>query len=538
MRRLFGLVKVLRRHQLLVSYPEARCSTAFEMNPIKNSLVVLFGLAALLGPLHSSAAEKLNWNPPDHSVAVDLPSCDGDDALIINEPNQLKALSSKSFRVFCIAPGDYRSADILEINGVSGSSFSPRVIRLLGSEAESPADLAQAPLGQIALLPPLYFRDAQHWVIDGMGFVDIDRGKGAYPMRFFASSDIVLNRLRVQGNRHGIEFHHLSHDISLQNSLIGDMDMDPKNGNDAVCVAFEGRYTDMGDDVESAVMQNIRVVSNEIYNCNDGVQLIWDTGDKHWPDYSGTLIAGNDIYIDERRLTDCKGNLTPDGNCACTENAIDIKAGAKSPANPVVIRHNRFYGWRKTDSKCNPDAQSWGTAISVHFEAAQHMRIEQNLFWDVASGVSLTKKARAVEIVDNLFHTVPKTGGGNGIAIISYERVSEVNIARNRIVDAHGWLSLLSSKTSLSCNIVNSSGKAIGSLARGSYVESNSYYQHGERTLKSNGDLTKELRDQSGDGELCTTINNLSGPDQLCLAQAVSTSKSNHACDGGYWRGF
>lgn len=475
------------------------------------------------------------WNPPDHTVAVDHPSCDASDAVLIDTPAKLGLLADRRYRVFCIAPGDYRSAGVQNIDAVSGNAFSPRVIQMLGSDEITPAAFAQTPVEELALLPPLYFRDSHHWILDRLAFIDIDSAEGTYPLRFFASSNMVLNRLRVEANRHGIEFHHLSHDIVLQNSLIGDMDMDFERGNDAVCVAFEGRYTDKGQDSESSVIHNIRVVANEIYNCNDGVQLIWNEGSKHQPDFSGTLIAANDIYVDERRLTDCKGNLDPKGPCACTENAVDIKAGAKSSSRPVVIRHNRFYGWRKTDSICNRDARSWGTAISVHLSAAQNIRIEQNIFWDVVSGVSLTKKAHRIEVLDNLFHTVPKTGPGNGIAIVSYEQVAEVNIARNRIFKAHKWLSLLSKQTTLSCNIVNLSGEAIGKLSDGSVADRNSYYQHPKPRFKSSSDVRKEHYLMANDTELCTTIYPLSGARELCLLQAASTTESEHACGSGYW---
>lgn len=502
---------------------------------INKTVSSLFSALLLLPALAVSAAERLDWQPPDYTVPVELPSCDAEDAVVISKVDQLELLSDPKLRVFCFAPGDYRSADVQELNGISGRASAPRVIRMVGRDYATPAEFARAPLDKIPLLPPLYFRDARHWIIDSIAFIDIDTPEGVFPMRFFASSDIVMNSLRSESNRHGIEFHHLSHDITLQNSLIGDMDMDPENGNDAVCVAFEGRFTDKGMDAESSQIHNVRVVANEIYNCNDGVQLIWNEDDKHWPDFADTLIAANDIYIDQRRLTDCKGNLDPNGACACTENAVDIKAGSKVASKPVVIRNNRFYGWRKTDSICNPDAQSWGTAISVHFAATQNLRIEQNIFWDVVSGVSLTKKTRDVEVVDNLFHTVPKAGPGNGIAIISYETVSGVNIARNRVVNASGWLSVLSTQTTVSCNVVNQSGPAIGRLAGNSFAERNSYYQHSEPTFKNSADVRADRHEEARDAELCTTVHPLSGAAKVCLPLAASTSASEHACGTGYW---
>lgn len=452
----------------------------------------------------------------------------------IDTRDKLKLLSDKRYRVFCIAPGDYRSAGLQHIVSVSGRADTPRVIRMLGSAFESPSAFARAPLDQVPLLPPLHFRDSHHWVLDRLAFVDIDKAEGVHPLRFFASSDIVMNRLRVEQNRYGIEFHHLSQDITLQNSLIGDMDMDAEHGNDAVCVAIEGRYTDKGEDAEPVSIHRIRVIANEIYNCNDGVQLIWNKDAEHWPDFADTLVAANDIYIDERRLTDCKGNLKPDGACACTENAVDIKAGSKQSTRPVVISHNRFYGWRKTDSICNRKARSWGTAISVHFVASQNIRIEKNLFWDVASGIALTRSAHDIGVVDNIFHTVPKVGGGNGVAIVSYKGVSGVEIARNRILKADVWLSVLSKKTTLSCNVIQESGSAIGYLDDSEVVARNTYYQHAEPRFKGEGDLHEERPERAG-VDLCTRVRPLSQGGRVCLPGAVATRQSLAACGASYW---
>lgn len=502
---------------------------------IKLFSVVLLAAALLAPPLSAAPSAPLTWQPPALAEAVELPDCDAEGAVIIDSPSELALLADPRYRVLCVAPGDYRSAGVQHIEAVSGRPGAPRVLRLL-TAPRPPAQAMRAPLSQQALMPPLVFRDVSHWLLDGLAFIDIDAPTGTYPLRFFASSDLLLNRLRVEGNRHGIEFHHRSHDITLQNSLIGDMDMDSARGNDAVCVAFEGRYTDKGQDAESAVVRNVRVLANEIYNCNDGVQLIWNRDAQHQPDFSGTLIAGNDIYIDARRLTDCKGRLDPDGDCACTENAIDLKAGALSPSDPVVIRHNRFYGWRKTDTACNPGARSWGSAISVHFKAAQHIRIEQNLFWDVASGVALTHHAAQIVVADNLFHTVPARGGGNGVAIVSYEDVDAVEITGNRIVGAHKWLSLLSTRTHLSCNVISESGAAMGQLLDDSQAERNSYYGLASPRFTSVDDRFSDSYLDAGDGALCTTVRPLSRARRLCLERAVSSRDSEHACGGGYWQ--
>ncbi len=496
---------------------------------------LLLGLSSVL--TQAAAETRVDWQPPEHGVAVELPSCQAADAFIVRHPYQLRMLRSTRYRVFCIAPGDYRSAGEQELFALSGRAGAPRVIRLLDAPSLSRRAFAQAPEEQLALLPPLHFRESHHWLLSQLAFVDIDTRKGSFPLRFFNSSHVVMDNLRVQRNRHGIEFHHLSHDIVLQHSLIGDMDMDAKHGNDAVCVALEGRRTDRGLDAETPVIRNIRIVHNEIYNCNDGVQLIWNKGHRHQPDFAGTLIAGNDIYIDAARRSNCNGQLDPKGDCACTENAVDIKAGSPRADQPVVIRHNRFYGWRNTDSRCNPDADSWGTAISVHYEAAQHLRIEENIFWDVVSGVALTHDSHHITVANNLFYGIPKVGAGNGIAIVSYDTVDEVVILANQVVDAHSWLSLRSNNTNLSCNVISDSGRAAGVLRRGGSAWRNSYYRHSEPRFRGAGDLRLSRRSRDEEVELCSTAQPLSSPRRFCLSGAFAHGSIPVGCGQSYWLG-
>ena len=130
---------------------------------------------------------------PDDTAAIPvaLPGCD-DDATVkrIVTPADLSSLNDAAFRVFCIAPGDYRSAGRVEVTA-DGAEGAPRVLRYYDPDA--PADESTHPYhmapARRALLDRLTFSDAHHWVVDR-----VQLARGALQVTD-GSSHVVLNRI-------------------------------------------------------------------------------------------------------------------------------------------------------------------------------------------------------------------------------------------------------------------------------------------------------------------------------------------------------
>jgi len=465
----------------------------------------------------------------DYSVPVVLPGCDAPDAVRISTSSQLVLLSDPNFRVFCIEPGDYRSAGTVTVNDVDGSAAAPRFIRYDATGTGEDDTLFDSPLSELAMMPNLVLIDSDHWVIDRLAFINVD---STYPIKLDNSESVVINRIRMQQNRTGIGFYDGSHESSVQNSLIGDMDLDLVNGNDAVCVALRGKHS-AGTDIN---IHDVKIVNNEIYNCNDGIQLIHDFGLSYTADFQGALIAGNDIYIDSSRYSDCNGNLTPSGPCACTENAIDLKTGSYNAVNPVLVTDNRMWGWRRTDRICHSTGSSWGTAIDAHF-AVGHTHITKNVMWDNARGIALVAGVWDVLIEDNIIRNTFSGFNNEGYALITADGANRTTVRKNHIVNSVKWVSAGSPDSRYECNVLIDAGNAVGSTGSGTTTSSNAYFNSGIGALGSGTDLIEGSASEAEMGQLCVSVSpmRVPGGQEICLAGVLSTGAFDMGCGSPHW---
>ncbi|MEM7378882.1 MAG: hypothetical protein AAF460_15435 [Pseudomonadota bacterium] len=176
----------------------------------------------------------------DHTAPVAVPSCNAAGAVRISPSlGNIRLLGSSNYRVFCLAPGDYRSAGTLTVRGVSGTASSPRVIRLeSGTFGENGEIYREWPARNQALLPSLVFTDANHWVVDRMTFT----GLRTHAIRLWNSDNIVVNRSVVRETDKGIEFKHGSDSNTVQNTFFADLQV----VDSAVCVGLNSSDTPGG----------------------------------------------------------------------------------------------------------------------------------------------------------------------------------------------------------------------------------------------------------------------------------------------------
>ena len=491
----------------------------------------------------------------NYSKTVDLPSCDGPDALRISTTAGLSQITNSNYRVFCIAPGDYRSYGLLSLPTTGGTEANPRVIRFESSEFADSDEIFQANVSKLARMPAIDIRNTSNWVIHRLAFMSLS--DGYMPMRLSGANNIVIDRIRLQYNRNGIEFRHGTHDSYLQNSFIGDQKVPQGSGNDGVCVAFMGHFRQhllnghIDYDYPVSTTNN-SVVNNEIFNCNDGFQMVWMYHFNNLPDFAGTVIAGNDIYVDSSVRTNCNGVKSPNGDCAYTENPIDLKGGSLDASNPVKIFDNRMWGWRKTDSSYNPPANSWGSAIGGHYRANKNIEMYENVIWDVPSGISFSRGSNSLLIKDNIITQIRGEGPNNGIALIAvtdnvdlgtYNNVSDVTIERNHIIVSNdgsntgaAWSSFSATNSSFSCNVVANGSWTSGNLP-GSATGQNTYYNTNSGSLSRGTDTVQSSFNSANMGRLCfdTKRASITGGERVCLDDVLDTPNSSNACASDYW---
>ena len=510
----------------------------------------------------------------NYSKPVTLPACDHN-AVRINSTSDLRLLESSNKRVFCIAPGDYRSEGNngpIIIRNKHGSASLPKVIQLDSSLGINDVifNLAES---QLALLPPLQFNNSSHWLVDRMAFIDIgqSRNRGHIAVEMHASPNIVLNRLRMEGNNGSVNFFHLSHNSVLQNSLVGhSSNVFPDNS----CVSLMGGLKFVGSESNynapsngASHIYNIGLYNNEFVNCNDAIMFLWDEREgsresyiynnpSYWSDYQGASILGNDIYIDSRLRTNCYGGLSSTGLCAKAENAIDIKAGSKNPANPVQIKDNRMWGFRKSDGF---NLSDHGLAVSLHYTPARNVEISENIIWDSGAGIGITRGSSAITVHNNIVHGMFDDNGhrpiyGNtGISISAggtepyYGLSSDVEISYNNVIDSGGPWGLFNHVRSatIDCNVVVSNSGAStwfnSRTSTSSHVGRNSYYG-GVRSsnLEPSGSVIRSSTGEARMAQACfrTGVASRSGGVTQCLSGVLSTRSSPHACSSSTWRNY
>jgi hypothetical protein len=150
------------------------------------------------------------------------------------------------------------------------------------------------------------------------------------------------------------------------------------------------RHRQIRDDTDAHCINifdsdDFHVVSNEIFDCTDGVQIENQTS-------LGAIIENNDFYISQRLWADCASDPSApeqddNGQCACWENFIDLKDVGDSIASPVtLISGNRFQSGRKpleNGVTCGATGGDGEQIVKSNAGLdAWRVRIVNNMSWD------------------------------------------------------------------------------------------------------------------------------------------------------------
>jgi hypothetical protein len=447
-----------------------------------------------------------------HEVALELPACDAGDREVrfIRGPGDWSDINEERFRVFCVEPGDYRTAGTVAITA-GGSEERPRWIRwhdpdAAGDRATHPFHM---PASRRAYIDRLQFAGAHHWVIDRVRVhrgVLVERG----------SSHIVLNRLLIweQPAGHGVFLTGGSRRNVVQNSVIGRGA--PRAGADRNGVMV--RNSDWN-----------RIVKNEIVDIA-GDAIASGQREDH---AGGLIIQDNDLYLTPASYTDGNGNLDPGGDTACAENAIDIKTNWPSTAPPgsadewYLIEHNRMWGFRPTDTRCGGTGSA-GSTIVIHWPRSRGILIRHNVLWDGPIGYTVSKDAPIShhELHDNLFWKL-------GRPIIP-RHIADGRYHRNIIVEARLPVALRAEarRVEVTRNVIIDSGDSPwGQGHESNEVSRNAYYNatavRGAST--ADGSLLFPDSAQARHQERCFTARRITAPTEVCIPHGRVTADSPHA---------
>lgn len=204
---------------------------------------------------------------------------------------------------------------------------------------------------------------------------------------------------------------------------------------------------------EYVEVKNTKIINNEIVNAGDGFQAVRHNrpsdGKLQDANCEGTILDGNDIYIDSSIYTDGNGNYTPNGEYAYAEDAIDLKIGSDNASNPIVISNNHMWGSRESD-RTGSLTSSHGGLIVVHY-GVKNVLIHDNVMFDSLAGIGSGDNNRfpysmsASEIKRNIFYEIGNLNGIGGISAESFyfaDQNADIVIQDNMIKDGRGQQAL------------------------------------------------------------------------------------------------
>ncbi len=455
--------------------------------------------------------DRFPWS--EHEVPVPTIDCAAADARHIRSLDDLTALDDPAARIFCVHPGDYRAAGVLELTA-SGSETAPRMLVLYDPErAGESTHPVRLDVDRRATFAGFRIQGARYWILERLAF-DLEFAR-TNTLVDGAGHNVVDRALIEHYGGSGFSVEDGCHDNTLQNSVVRE---GPRYVGDRIAVILHangaGRVTTL----------RTRIVNNEIYNGTDAIQLHrFDTGGSH-SDFAGTIIENNDLYADETAQVPCP---TGGGTCGLFENGLDIKSGSDDPLSPVIVRNNRVWGWRRTDPASGSD--SWGTAILVHNES-QYVLVQSNTVFDSSRGIGVLPREGdgRITVIDNYVARITDDGNSGAYALVPYSG-SGLEIYRNVIFGARNWLSSESASLDVRCNVVLEAPE----VSAGGALSADYNFTYAAASLGGPHDIHRDAVSDARHEPRCFHVQMWTGPREVCLPNLQETDASPHhgACD-------
>ncbi len=344
-------------------------------------------------------AQYITDGVADKSEHVTIPEFERTDTnvqIIETEADFRNTINDPDKNIFLIKPGiDYTPSPYYPYNPsnnqrVAGNENSPieitasgtagqrRYILLDNGNETPPAALPKTQLARYRLK----MINANYWYIDRMAYWKEINPWGKM-LVLINSSNNVIHMPLLEDTQTGIDLRDNS-----SNNIIQFMRAQKTQWSVDERVLYDAAAVQTTHDVDIEDSINNKLVHSELMNYVDGFQVVRGYG-AYTPsaqiNAEGTLIWDNDIYITSMLYTNGDGVQDANGNRAFAENAIDLKTGSLNPSNPIVIRHNRLWGYRSADNTYSHLSDT-GNAIVAHYDVG-YIEFEDNMIFDSEYGM-------------------------------------------------------------------------------------------------------------------------------------------------------
>lgn len=472
----------------------------------------------LLGTNLSIAADQNGYTARYEKQIGTPPTC----SIVINGANDSNwaKLNDPSYRVVCLAPGDYTSRGEIRLTA-SGSAGQERWLRYY-----SPQDNGNHPYNQAASdrvkLRNIVLDTANHWIIHRLYINPEFAGNtaGIFTNQSYNGgvSNVVIDKVFIERtDMNGIWFYTMDSNNTVQNSLIRDCRVTPNQDWNGVGL-FGGP-------------RNISIVNNEIYGCTHGILVNKANG-------SGHTIENNDVYISNSQFTDCRGNYTNDPNapCANAESQIALKSGGSGPDGVVQIIHNRVWGARVSDiSICCGSGQQ---GESIHFTAEGPNDPNTGARWSIALNNIVADGQKGIAnywdqthnntIMGNLIYNIRQYNSGVPSMALETSMMHHTEFYLNTVINSDRWFATAgTTDNDVLCNVVINSGGLSGSVGTRTVVDNNAFYNTAPYGSAVSNIIYPSAADAKAD-QFCYWRKLITGPEQVCVADAKPTRASPH----------
>lgn len=492
------------------------------------SLVVFAVAVAAAAPAAAQSFRDSSWRMP----VPDPPGCD----VVITKANAattLYLLDDLRYRVFCIAPGDYRGIRRRLILHSSGASSAPRVLRFAAFDGLRAIDREA---GAIVEAVHIF---GSWWVIQGLTVLPRDPDTEDY-IGIYGGDHNVIDGNLVDGAEHpnvydptGIDVEGYWGDPANFNTVQTNV---VRNGDQArTAVDYDGIAVREGNWPGDDNSYN-RVVDNEVYDWGDGITVSGHRDDCAEPGMQyGTVVDNNDIYLTPAKRVDCAtAEPDPDGACACAENGIDIKADPGPLAsNWTRLTHNRIWGYRPTPAVHCGGSGAEGQGVTAGNACAGHVIVSHNVVQD--SSVGLVTGGHDWIVTSNLFHDIRFSAGrpdAGQIALWPGPTSTNVQVQFNTIVGVDDAYVDNGPNVDTRCNVVIDNGALHTSLggvrAANHTTEYNFLYGSPRGRFLGSTNPIYATPVESGNADYCYWRRRWTEPERVCIPFGATTAASPH----------
>lgn len=365
---------------------------------------------------------------------------------------QMPLLASPSYRVFCLEAGDYRSLGIWNL-AASGTASQPRYLRYAGAGAVKAFQRSsQALVERVAV-------SGDHWVVQGLTVQPLS-ATTTRMVHLFGADHVVVDGNLIDGVDHPNGTSQVgvivqgdagddSSDNTIQRNLI-------RNGDQSLAALDYSGVQIRAGTVAGEDNDRNRILDNEIVDWGDGVAVAgWTSACDEPGVQHGTVIDGNDVYLTSAKYVDCTtGAFDPEGDCACAENGVDVKADpGASPADWTLVTRNRIWGFRPTtEALVCGGSGAVGQAVTAGNHCPAHVLVAKNVISDSTIGIDVSGTGWIV--AGNLLQEIRPSDGRiyGSLALLLKAEASDVDVQWNTIVSSTNGYDDRSSDTDTRCN--------------------------------------------------------------------------------------